>query len=618
MPRKKATMQSFVSKADTREMRDYQVLASKYPPLPKEELIAVSRRFVEGRRASVTLMENEILDRLLGGNWAVGEGGLPKEEVIDRFRSYIEDSYVEGGMPKDVHDVIAKDIMEMEDSYPLFMETRHLDRATARHLRAQAADGDEALEKIVNHNLQFAMACVGKMMRRNRRAKLIGAKELIAVANVGLVLGARQYDPESNKAFTTYAAFHINGQLYEYLSREDGNIGIKAATLHEQKQIISIRQISDSFKGRYGRVPNVAEISSLTHISKDRVISRMEMPTVKTQSIFSRGSGEDGDDQEVFLPDLIMNDENGVEAEWSSQGKAAAMGISIEGLDDLPWPQGEIIRLHIGISDEEGGERRPLTIKQIARELDLTAHSVERELHEGLRTLRSALNDEGIDDYMLFGTGYGDDGEDDEDEAPIRASHPRMTIRPIAQGQPQAPQGAEPVGFSQETLSWEGDLLAPGMGGALDDDDLEELDIDMSDIDGMAFRDGTRMTMDEASRLFDTLSALDEDGYDQLGYDAEGYNRLGYDRRGIHRDGRGRVTDLIGEYGEAGPYMFVRMLFDAGQRTLSGMLEGMRLAGVKSPKLEEAVDGLTITGGGIRIAKTKAGIVTFRRYEEGE
>lgn len=602
MPRKKTTMSSFVSKADTKEMRDYQVLASKYPPLPKEELIAVSRRFVKGRRASVTLIENAALDDILEGNWEEGERALGKDEVIEAFRSRMEEEYREGSMPKDIHDVIAKDIIEMEDSYDLFMETRHLDRATDRRLRMEAEDGDEALAKIVNHNLQFAMACVGKMMRRNRRAKLIGAKELIAVANVGLVLGARQYDPESNKAFTTYAAFHINGQLYEYLSREDGNIGIRVATLHEQKQIISIRQISEAFKARYGRLPNVAEISSLAHISKDRVISRMEMPTVKTQSIFSRGRDEEGDEQEVFLPDLVSNEDNGVESEWSNRRKAVAMNISMDAISDLPWPQDEIIRLHIGVSDDEDQDVRPLTTKQIAKELGLTVHSVERELHDALRTLRTSLSDEGIDDYALFGMGGYD--LDPRDDAPASRRPRRNT----------APKSKEPIATDEDD---------PLSGGWVTPND-EEIDRIISDEvpgmgagDGTAFLDGSHMTMDEAARLLDTLSVLDDDGYDMLGYDAEGYNRLGYDRRGTTRDGTGSVTDITAEHGDAGAYAFVKMLFDHGQRTLPGMLEGMRLAGIKAPSLERGNDGeLTITGGGIRITKTKTGVVTFRKWLE--
>lgn len=590
MPRKKNT-QAFVSKADTREMRDYQVMASKYPPLPKEELIEVSRRFIEGRRASVTLMENEVIGAIVDGRW---DTDMEREAVIEAFRDYVENEYAEGRMPKDVHDVVVRDILEMEDSYELFMETRNLDRATIRKLRRDEDAGNAALEAMVNHNLQFAMACVGKMMRRNRRAKLIGAKELIAVANVGLVLGARQYDPESNKAFTTYAAFHINGQLYEYLNREDGNMGIRAATLHEQKQIISIRQISESFKSRYGREPNVAEISSLTHISQDRVISRMSTPTIKTQSIFSKGKGEEGEDQEVFLPDLVMSDRDGVETEWVSQGKAEALASGIGGLDDLPWPQDAIIRMYIGLSADNGEERKAMTIKQIARELKLTPHSVERELNEGLRTLRASLSDAGLDDYVLLGGDYAGPA-DEGDDAPRR----RIQRRPRPMPGDPAEDGPDAIELWQASASME-----------IDDDILAEID----DADtGEPFGDG-KMTLDEASHMLDTMSAMDEDGYDMLGYDAEGYNRLGFDRRGMRKGSGTRISSLIEPYGDKGRYELVRRLFDAGQRTLPGVLEAMRLAGVMRPEMAwDENGGLMISGGGVRITRSQAGIVTFRR-----
>ena len=590
MPRKK-NPQAFVSKADTKEMRDYQVMASKYPPLQKEDLIEVSRRFIEGRRASVTLMENEVIGAIIDGQW---DADMDRDAVIEAFRNYSENEYAEGRMPKDVHDVVVKDLLEMEDSYELFMETRNLDRATIRHLRRIEDEGNAALEDMVNHNLQFAMACVGKMMRRNRRAKLIGAKELIAVANVGLVLGARQYDPESNKAFTTYAAFHINGQLYEYLNREDGNMGIRAATLHEQKQIISIKQISESFKSRYGREPNVAEISSLTHISQDRVINRMNTPTIKTQSIFSKGKGEEGEEQEVFLPDLVMSDNNGVETEWASQGKAEAMASGIEGLDDLPWPQGDIIRMHIGLSSDNGEEKKAMTIKQIARELQLTPHSVERELHDGLMTLKASLNDAGLDDYVLMGTDYADSEEDD---SPAPRRRPRRKPLPMPSDLAEDDPDVSELWHASASMEIDDDVLA---------------DIDNADT-GEPFGDG-QITLDEASRMLDTMSVIDEDGYDMLGYDAEGYNRLGFDRRGMRKGSSIRISSAIEPYGDEGRYEFVRSLFDAGQKTLPGVLEAMRLAGVMRPEMIWDENGnLMITGGGIRITRTQSGIVTFRR-----
>lgn len=596
MPRKKA-IQSFVSKADTKEMRDYQLTASEYPPLPKEELIAVSRKFIEGRRASVTLMEHDVLDSILSGNW---DADADREEVTEAFRSHMEEEYEQGRMPKDVHDIVAKDILEMEDSYDLFLETRRLDRQTVRRLSRLEDAGNEALAQIVNHNLQFAMACVGKMMRRNRRAKLIGAKELIAVANVGLVLGARQYDPESNKAFTTYAAYHINGQLYDYLNREDGNIGIKAATLHEQKQIISIRQVMDVFKGRYGREPNIAEISSLTHISQDRVISRLDTPTIKTQSIFSKGKGEESDEQEVFLPDLVMDGSNGVETEWASQGRADAMERVVTGMAELPSPQSEIVRLHIGLTPD-GEEQRSMTVKQIARELKMTPHSVERELHNALKALRTGLAEAGIADYMAMGDDLVLPDEEEQEAAPTaQYAAQATTTAKTSEDDDSGLPGPEPGEPNLVKAMW---------------DEAEDMEID---IDDSLLPDDAQLrlfaagwaTMEETSRMREMLSKTDDEGYDMLGYDAEGYNRLGFDRRGLHRDGRTTVRSIVGD----GPaYPFVRRLFDAGQRQLPGLLEAMRLAGVARPDVHLGGDGrIEISGSGVLISRGATGVMTFR------
>lgn len=385
-------------------MREYQMTASQYPPLPREKFVRTSREFVRGRRAAIDLEESDIIDSLLGGDWSPGHVAESRDAVVNGFRERVEALNELGETPKDVYDIMIKDADELADAYDLFVSTHHYDRRARRNLEIEQANGDRALDRMVNHNLQFAMACVGRMMKKNRRAKMIGAKELIAVANVGLVLGARQYDPESGRAFTTYAAYHINGQLYDYLNREDGNIGIRSATLHEQKQILAIRQIEESFVERYGRKPSVREVASLSLISQDKVLDRLAMPTIRTQSIFVKGKGDGDDDREVFLPDLAADGPN-ADDDLASNSRDEALGIAHAALASMDWPQSAIIKMATGIDND--GEK-PMSCRQIARELGLAQYVVERDLRKGLQLLHGKILDRGIDGDRIF--------EDDFDE----------------------------------------------------------------------------------------------------------------------------------------------------------------------------------------------------------
>lgn len=396
---------SFVSKADTQEMREYQMTASQYPPLPREKFVRTSREFVRGRRAAIDLEESDMLDSLLGGDWSIEHVAEARERVVAGFRERVEALNELGETPKDVHDIMVRDAEELADAYDLFVSTHRYDDRTRRSLEMTRANGDRALARMVNHNLQFAMACVGRMMKKNRRAKMIGAKELIAVANVGLVLGARQYDPDSGRAFTTYAAYHINGQLYDYLNKEDGNVGIRAATLHEQKQILAIRQIEESFAERYGRKPSVREVASLSLISQDKVLDRLAMPTIRTQSIFVKGKGEGDEDREVFLPDLA-GDGPTADDDLASNSRDEALGIAHAALAAMDWPQSAIIRMATGMDND--GEK-PMSCRQIARELGLSQYVVERDLRKGLQMLQGRILENGIDGDRIFADDFDDE-----------------------------------------------------------------------------------------------------------------------------------------------------------------------------------------------------------------
>lgn len=400
MPRKPREV-SFVSKADTKEMREYQRLASMYPPYSRREFVKVSRIFVKGRAAGIRVAEHRMLDRWLGGDWSDESRERLRPDAARLFAEEIELEYEARRMPKDVHDIMLDELAQLEADYDLFVDTRRLGEQEIRALSREKERGDSALDDMVNHNLQFAMSCVGKMMKSNRRAKVIGAKELIAVANVGLVLGARQYDPDSGRAFTTYAAYHINGQLYDYLNREDGNMGIRSATLYEQKQIITIRQLCESFKERYGREPRIREITSLTHISPDRVVARLATPTVRTQSIYAAGRsgkpGEDGDG-EVFIPDITVTGD-GVQEAMRGDLMDDAMATVLLGIAKLPPTQARIVRMMSGLEGEDG---KPMTSRQIAKELGLSQGVVERETSAALVALRGRLVARDIDGDRIF------------------------------------------------------------------------------------------------------------------------------------------------------------------------------------------------------------------------
>lgn len=443
---KKKSSGGFASKAGTKELREYQMIAGKYPPLKHEAVIRLSREFVRGREASVDLDEIELIDSILNDNWGADNVKASKDKIIDATEKHfdliskklsaydvlsnaaggevnintllairgknilseypwldeirIDDSfdkvaemrrkrkaldneegadtdwdldYGQAGKimrqkaysynvnnlgevelidaalqeielalpqeaPKDVIDTWKKRVNDLKTSYSNEIRRLSEQKQIIRRLETQERIGNEALEKLVNHNLQLAMSRISKIIRTSQNAKNISISDLIGAANVGLVLGARQFDPEMGRRFSTYAAFHIDAQLYDIIKVEDGKSGIKGFTQHEQKQAWEILNVVSTHKQLYDREPTIAEIHSLTGYSATVIENRRRMPQIKTQNIYApvnSGKTNSNSTQSVMLAD-ILSDGRDASEEMQQNETSEALQMLLMLIDELP------------------------------------------------------------------------------------------------------------------------------------------------------------------------------------------------------------------------------------------------------------------------------------------
>ena len=449
-------------------MRDYQRLASQYPPLTHEEIIALSRRFVKGRNAQVAFDEHTVVDCVLEGDWSeeslrdnkeaviaaynaqinwLSATRLPSDflyalmpdkdktvralyearfdnmlsdtpwitpmsvvsvcpeteemafedfvgteaSVIDRCLEALEEA-IPRHTPKDVVDRWKSQEKEMAKRYLITVRSLEKTPAERRRMRIWIADGERALNDIVNHNLQLAMSRVGKMMENNQRAKTIGVFDLIGAANVGLVLGARQFNPEMGKKFSTYAAFHIDGQLHDLVNREDGKSGILGMTLHEQKQLSSILAIRHTFEEVFNRSATLTELQSLTGISKDIIERRLSTPQVRTQNIYAPVSSNSDDPAPAVLADTLAseNDVETVIAREEYHNMIEVLKNEVATLDD---DERMVLMSRTGfVLDDLSAEASPAkTARKIAGETGMTIAEINEKYASAIRKLKAKL-----------------------------------------------------------------------------------------------------------------------------------------------------------------------------------------------------------------------------------
>lgn len=474
--RKQAAQTPFVSKAADKEIRDYQLLASKFAPMDHEEFIEVSKEFVKGRDAGVKIAENALADFVLDGDWSASSIKEHESELIAAFeanydwikqtttaKDLINRAYGKGfdllpdniddvsdinvlakqtwlepmtlrtiagdddllkraktsktafsqlhdkwmraiekavptQEPKDVCDRWKSDTAQMKEHFTQFVDSIRInDKSEKRRLSRLRSRGEDALEKMINHNLQLAMSRISKVLRSNTKTRKVPIDELIAVANLGLVLGARQFDPYQGRRFSTYATFHIDGQLSDYVNNYDETCGIKGLTPHEQKQFSTIKTIQQHFRKRYGYDPSNLEVQSITGISADIIEKRLGTPMVKTQNIHAPIKTAKADD-EFTLADMLASEED-IDASLNRERYTDLMDCLHSVIGRLDDKHREVLMLKTGIELDEDTVKTssPMHFTAIAQQLGITNSDAQRTYEESVEEIGKALRLRGYD-----------------------------------------------------------------------------------------------------------------------------------------------------------------------------------------------------------------------------
>lgn len=300
-------------------------------------------------------------------------------------------------VPKDVIDRWKERRESLSGHYLTSIKGLELSPEQERKASREIQKGKDALDAMINHNLQLAMSRVSRMMSEKPRAKQIGFPDLVGAANIGLVYGARQFDPDMGRKFSTYAAYHIDAQLYEILNQEDGKSGIKGMTPHEDKQYKSIMGMESAFEKIYGRKPTMRELQSLTGISDAVIRKRLSTPQVSCCSLDAPLSSEEGDN--VSMADRIAS-EHTVEKEVEQSSMKAVVEVLRQEIASLPRIQRKVVEGKTGIR-ADGDQQPPKTMKQIAKECNISPHDVPLRYSEAIERLRTNLEKRGWSSDIL-------------------------------------------------------------------------------------------------------------------------------------------------------------------------------------------------------------------------
>ena len=226
-------------------------------------------------------------------------------------------------------------------------------------------------------------------------------EDLTQEAFFGLIRAVELWDPEKDALFMTYAAYWIKHHIIRYIHDHSTTIRVP---VHQREVMRAYSRMVNSYRVRFGRDPEEAEICYALDLSRDQYRQLLkDLQTVSTCST-SAPVGEDG---ELVLEDMIPDDSDPIGdalEKISREEEAAALWSEV---DQLPEREAEVIKSRY---------RDNLTLNQCGEALGVSSEMVRQLQEKALRKLRNPrvlrrlspyLTDSAAYSLGLRGTGCG-------------------------------------------------------------------------------------------------------------------------------------------------------------------------------------------------------------------
>jgi len=234
-----------------------------------------------------------------------------------------------------------------------------------------------AREQLVRSNLRLVVNIAKKYGGRG-----MSLGDLIEEGNLGLIKAVDYFDPERGTRFSTYAAWWIKQSIKRSLLENVQPVHIPTYMVSLINQWRHTASELESSLGRRLDVQEMADIMQLP-LRKAKVINRI----VEVLGSAGERWGGDGTDENQSL-EATVEDPNAVRPEdplvaYEEKEKALAL------LDEIDPREAKILRLHYGL-----GGIKPMTLKEIGKEIGLTRERVRQIRRDALTKLYEYMNEE--------------------------------------------------------------------------------------------------------------------------------------------------------------------------------------------------------------------------------
>lgn len=234
-----------------------------------------------------------------------------------------------------------------------------------------------AREQLVRSNLRLVVNIAKRYVGRG-----MSLGDLIEEGNLGLIRAVDYFDPDYGTRFSTYAAWWIKQSIKRVLLANVQPVHIPTYMVALMNQW---RHTTAELQNRLGRTLDVEEMAEIMHLPlrKAKIIHHI----VKILSSVKDASGGDGTDENQAIEETLQ-DQNAAKPEdalVADEEQTKVLGL----LNEIEPREAEVLKLHYGL-----GGRKPMTLKQIGKQLGLTRERIRQIQRSALTKLYEYMNEE--------------------------------------------------------------------------------------------------------------------------------------------------------------------------------------------------------------------------------
>jgi RNA polymerase sigma-32 factor len=208
--------------------------------------------------------------------------------------------------------------------------------------------------------------------------------DIVAEANLGLVIAASRFEPDRGARFSTYALWWIRAMIHDYILRSWSLVKI-GTTAAQRKLFFRLRQEMQKLAPqRTGLTPEIiATVAERLEVAPHDVIE-MDSRLAGDLSLNARVGDDEGTvEWEAMLVDSAPDAESIVAEQDEGSRRARALGVALAVLTERERRVFEARRL----------SEPPITLEQLGRELSISSERVRQiEARAFARVRRAALD----------------------------------------------------------------------------------------------------------------------------------------------------------------------------------------------------------------------------------